>query len=1509
MNLDFLTYLQLVFYVILGLAILMGFMRGMKKTLFTLITMVIFYVVFFVTIIPVSKWLWTMQMPWLGGILGNIDSSLSGFTSFEESIGSFLQLALGNTIDLTNPSAELMALVTGIGQFALKIVYTVLYFSIILLLYKIICWILGAIILGKTEKGESKNRGFGALFGVANGIMAIFIMLIMMGGIMSVVESTVTLIPTESEGPAELVLVDRFSTYEASKPIIALAEPPVFGGEDMDQMVADLQAMIDSYNNNLFVKLASGIEAPSIVNAAETVPLHINLFDRVLSFDYNDKTVAIRYELTVLSGVVEIFLTSEYMSSKNLADITGEEIRLAFVELGKSTLIISILPLAIEIGAEMNGTELPITSEELYAIDFEEELPKVGAIIGALFDILNDAGVITGEGDVEDVVITPQVVRDLFQNMSESQIVVLAVESILVPMLESSESGAGAIIRIPADLDWEVELIALGEVVAEIFDQDISFNDLMAADSTMLINTAAAIDIDVIMNSRLLTATLINILSGEAGLEGLEFLSIPNNINWLDEDNNGELRNILVALSAILNLAADIDIQNIGIDTIAELDDAAIEDLFGSYVLTATISDMLLGQDFGGTAIVIPDSVFDDQGYIFSEELIALAKAMVMIVSDTIDGTEFDITKALTMTETEIDKFLASEIIATTVGKMIVEMEIDLLAIPATVTQSIQVDAVATTVVKTTEIKKLLLSLAILELDNFDSMAFDATILNKFELDSDPSVLDDDLISTFLDSQIIHASVSAMLIDLGDGGSSLLVLPSLNVYGNSVIATVGSTDYVDQDEITALFKALHAIDLDDFNNINLDDTSLLLANMTIFLESAILHATISDQVLGIDPLTLVIPFASGDPLPVTIRITQAETEFIVKDELEAFFDAVEQLGFDNPTEVDTVFDLTTINEDSEQELVLASSIMHATISNKLINFGDTVLVVPQKTEDDMTDILYETGPVGNKTEFILKTEIKAFINALPVLGINSIDTFDGTMDLSLLFASQTPLEYASNQDLLLSSAMMQATISDQILALDDSVLIVPDTDVLNNQILSTVSGTVYITSEEIKAIIDSIDVLTGGTSSTVDSMTGTFTLANISDVAEQDLMLLSASMHATISERLFEVDSAVLTIPEQKQDGLTDIRVDAGLLGFEREFVIKAEIKALIDALILMGYSDLDNFTAQFDLTQVIDNAPTILLSASIQAMFSARLLDDTGSALYIPDLYFGSANEIRIVQTDVTYIEYDELVAFIHSLDLLQLDSISDTWSFTPANIFAIDDFTDLVASEIMQATISYNILSVSKNETEAPDVTDFVIPLFFHQAITVATVSETQIEADELVKILTSLKLLEITSFGDDIDADKIDTIFQDETDRNIFVNSGSIHITLDNMIKQNPDVGSSIPALAQEAILYDIVNVTKKVAIINFVLAVNALSSGDNFTEASFSFATILTLSPSQQNIILESMIVRNKITPETELFCAVPSAPGPYALVATDYEEDNVLYFLRKTTFEDIILTYS
>lgn len=1505
MNLDFLTYLNLIFYVIIGLAILMGFLRGMKKTLFTLITMAIFYVVFFVTIGPASRFLWTFNMPWLAGPLSNIDPSLSTFTSFSDSLESLLQLALGDTIDLAGASEGIIDLATGIGLFIMKILYTIVYFTVILIIYKVICLIIGAIFF-KTDKGASKNRGLGALFGALNGVMAVFITLIMMGGVMSIGESMLTLLPRDEE-PTTLSLPIEGEIYEASLPIIALAEEeeeePL--SPEMLEMLDDLEAMIDAYNTNLVVSIANKITAPSLVNPEETVPLHLNLFDRVLSFEFQEQTVAFRYELGVLSEVGLIFMESDFADTGEISDLTGAEIRQMFGGLGRSELIVSLMPLGVEIAADYFDTELPITQEALYAIDFSAELPKLGEIAGALFDIMNGAGIISGTGEIEDIVIDGDFVRDLFEDMSESVIIVTLVEVVLVPMLDNAEDGIGMILKVPADLDWETELVAIGLILKEILDADLTFADLMEGDPQTFLNAASKVNLDVLLESGLITETLIHILSGEAGIEGLDMLEIPEGITWLDDDKNGELRNILVALEALLDVTDGLDFENFGLATIAELTDAAIDDIFGSRVLVATISSVLMEQDLGDTPLVIPDDVFDSLGYITATEMKAVAKAIALILSGTGEDATFEIENALNMSSANIQKFLASKIVAATVGKLVYDLDIDLLTMPTDIVTTVDVDDVATSVIAKTELANLLGALAILDLTDFDSINFDASLIEKFTEAADADTIDSTKMSTFLASKIIHSSVSSMVLDLAEGVTAVITIPSLKPDGTALVTQTSGTDYLEKAEITALFQALLAIDIDDFNNIDLEDTSLLLDNLGTLIDSSILHATISDQILGIGA-SVSIPYK--DVLGTDIRIIQAETTYISEAELEAFVDAVDLFGFSDPASFTNNFSLSVIQGSAEQELLLASAIMHATISKTLLDLDtDGSIVIPELAQNGTTEIRIETGPVGHKTEFVAKAEIKALIEGLEVLGIAEVADFDGNVGFSNLFASQT-IDYETNQTTLLQSSTLQATISKQLLDLPDSALIVPDTDVADNPIRVTVGTTDYMTVTEIKAIINAVDIL--GLGSNVSAMDGSFTLATLADEATQNTMLASASMHATISQKLFDVDDNILTIPEKREDNLTLVIESAGLVGSEFDFVAKAEVKALIDSLILMGYTNLTGFSAEFELDQIFANANTILLSATLQAMFSDRLLNDTGTALVIPNSEYVSLDPIRIQLADVTYIQKDELLALIQGLDDLGLSDFS-AFTFTPANLFLLDDFSGILDSEILQATISKNILDIAKAENEAPAIGDLVVPLYFRQTIAVGVGNETQVERNELEAMLESLKLLGIMNFGDNVDADDITAIFLDDTSANTFLASGSLHITVDNMVKKNANISASIPEMAQyQVATYDINDVTKEAELIAFVQAANALAGAD-FTNVNFSFATIAALDEAARDSILDSMIVRNKITPDVVTVCSLPDPENGLLtppLGNSDYEENNVANFLTKLGIKRVITHY-
>ena len=79
-NASILTSIDLVFYFILIIAILMGFLRGLKKSVFNFIVMAIFYLVFFLTLTQIVNGLWEMNLSFLGSILSNIDPGLAIIT-------------------------------------------------------------------------------------------------------------------------------------------------------------------------------------------------------------------------------------------------------------------------------------------------------------------------------------------------------------------------------------------------------------------------------------------------------------------------------------------------------------------------------------------------------------------------------------------------------------------------------------------------------------------------------------------------------------------------------------------------------------------------------------------------------------------------------------------------------------------------------------------------------------------------------------------------------------------------------------------------------------------------------------------------------------------------------------------------------------------------------------------------------------------------------------------------------------------------------------------------------------------------------------------------------------------------------------------------------------------------------------------------------------------------------------------------------------------------------------
>lgn len=1307
--------LNLIFYIILGFAVLAGFLKGLKKSLYTFITMAIFYIIFFATINVAVNLLWNANLSFLGELFKDIDPSLVNFTSFADSYEAILQGMIGDEVVLSELSPEALELATGVLIFALKIVWTILYFTVILVIYKILTFIIRMIFF-RTKKGENKMRGFGAIVGAANGLMAIFITLIVMGGMISFIDSVSTLLAevdfSEEDNVEDLSFDPRSTLYQANYSVMTdPGDNPLPMDFDMEDGIAIMRQMVDEYNSNLFVMLANAIQVKSTVNEEVKVPLHINLFDTVLSFKYNENTIAFRYELMIASEVAGIFLDSEFYESNEVTDLKGDEIREVFATIAKSKLVVSALPIAIEYASLQYEQELPFEVEKLYdgSIDFESELAKIGRIAGALFDILNGAGFIEGEGDLTEVEVTGEDVREIFADIAGSDVILLITEALLFPMIQNSEGQIALILTIPEDLDLAAEFLAIGEIFAAIIEADVNFEDLMGDDIQVTLAAISNVDLTILLESQLITEALINILSGRAEVEGLDMFEIPENIVWRDtETEEGELRKILKAFNALIAVAETLDLENFSFNDVADMDTEKLAIFFDSYVIRATLTTVFQETDMEDMPLVFPDVIYDSLGYFTKAELLAAINSIKLIINP--DSEEmFDPALILSLSDSDIDVLFESNILYATIGNFFNTVDLSTFIVPDSVNTTILVNGVPQPVVTVEELKNVFKALNVMEITEFSGLGFDASFINKLENDLETDI-DQTKVNTLLGSEIIHATLSDIIIklDVSEGGS--LIVPAYDVNSAAVITVASDLSYVTKTEIYNMFRALYFLEITDVNNVSINNTSTIKSNFTVLMNSAILHATVSD---------------------------------------------------------------------------------------KIINIGSTVIV--------------------------------------------------------------------------------------------------PVKDITNADVLIQVYTVTYVTTEELEAFIDGLDLL--GVSD--PNSFSQFSFSNLDTDQKRTELLSSAILHATISDQLLSLGSSLLYVPMQDETG-NPLIVSRGTPNVD--YVQKNEINAIIKAMIAMGYGDVDDLYQEINAQAFIDNRELVLESASMQATVSNKILSSSFTSLVVSDLdQFG--NDLRIVFADVTYIRSDELEKLFVSLDEFSDPDLDfETFFVGPQELDTINK-TVFFDSYIMQTTVSDYILDQSGDEFTAYGSMMLLVPQNKRIAITVAGLGSETIEKQELLYILDSFSLLGILNYGDGMNADIITNLSSAQIDQLLL--SDSIHISIDNMLRSNASVASKIPYLAEDDTTYAI-TVAIKQAVKNFILATQQLG-GISFVNVSFNVSTVTSLDATQRDIVLNSMIVRNILTEELETMMLAD--PDPYWPDNSDYMLDDPTTFLTKDGINNVFIHYN
>ncbi len=1303
--------------------------------------------------------------------------------------------------------------------------------------------------LVKFLEKPSKHRLAGAVVGAAKGAVVAYISLIMFGGLVNIIDNFSQAVTPDTTVTKEVEQIFLSNTIVDDQNFQQLATTSPFAlPTQIESQVDMLLDMSTAFNNNVFVQTANVIKYSS-ADYNEPIPMYLYLFDEVLSFPYKGADIEIRKEIVAFSQTAEVLFNSEYMNSNDLSDIKSEEIIALFDSLSQSELVTQMIPLAIEVASEKMGVDLQLDKEELYQINWQAELETIGSVAAIGFDLINTAGLTNPNADLTQVTLDGTEVKNLFDSLSDSKLATLGAYVAVEPLLEKAGTDLQAIITVPDGIDWSSEFESFGLVAEAVLDTGVTLDELSLGDPMTLLTTVSDVDLTVLLQSEIVSQAMINILSGEAGLSGLDMIVIPDGIQWRDlvsgdELVRGELYNILNAINALTNVASDLDLSNIDISLIAEFDVETIDTLFDSEVLVATISNFVTSElDFGDTAVLVPDNVFDSNGYITKEEMKAIAKSANVLVTslpcaegDTVcEEIGFDLDGAFTLSTESIDTLITSDVIAATLGNLIVDSAGEVLTIPLSAQTEITIDSVPTQVISKTEISSLFAAVSVLEFDNLDNITFDVGILNRLALDNDPTELDGAKSAKLFSSKILHATISDMLIDLEEIDDILLV-PTFDETQTMLIRQYDETDqieYINTVELDNVLQALISLNITDFNNIDALSIDEIINHSTEILASSILQATISKQVLDLGSDIVTVPYTDqdGNLVRVTVGLAQngTETEYIKNSEIEAILDALTVL---NVTDIQTFsgdVDVAQItSEPNNITRLLASATIHATVSKQILDLTipptvgeDPALIVPYYKADGTTQIRITTGPVDFETEYIEKNEIEAMMDVLDLLNITTnLDQFDGSVDLS------TVLGDATNYDILLSSATIHATITKQLLDLETSgSIVVPYTSVDNTTIRYTVGNeaegtdSIYILGDEVKAMLDVLDLL--GIADNLDTFDGNINLGSVlGDSTNYDILLSSATIHATISDQLFDLDtSGSLVVPYFEDDDTTLVRVTVGdpLQNTDVTYVSEVELRKLLDALDVLGLAtNLDSFDGQVDIasaTQQPGNTAILLNSSIIQATISKQLIDlDTTGDVVLPFFYEDNTTKVRITvgnsldSTNTEYVTVNELQALIDAMNVLDITGDISTFNANNVDLSILGQGSNantVLSSALIQATVSKQVIDLVSD----PTLTDtFIVPYLEDDGITEVrfTVGDVFTNTDneyilrsELVNLIKGLDLLGITNvdnFNGNID---LNTFF-DPTNRAILLSSSIMQATISTQLIEIDNATLAIPYL---------------------------------------------------------------------------------------------------------------
>ena len=1113
--------------------------------------------------------------------------------------------------------------------------------------------------------------------------------------------------------------------------------------------------------------------------------------------------------------------------------------------------------------------------------------------------------------------------------------------------------------------------ISIQTLVGDSFNSETISDDIIKS-----ITSLDEADILKIIDSKLIAETIICKIEEFAEGENA-FISIPEgeltavNLDgskdrsaWNEQDGgaHGELFKILRAITVIF-AGKDLgsDTFEFSTDLITNINSSDIDKITESVVINETIikkiEDMANEENptiFVPTELQASPTKIDRDKWINNKETANLLNALKSVFGGgTVDTTNLKIKPIIDGK----DEILKSLVICETLKKQVTKASTG-ITIPTELPTDTLVNWKNTydstgNVTKEGELSALLGAIAdILSVDDntsIDEISTDNLSLNNVITKQD-NILKSLVITGTVKDKV--TSFDGIVTPINEGLSTTNLDGWKNTYNDDgTLATKG--------EVARLLNAVKIV-LNVDENTKLDESlstdSIKLSNVIdqqdAILQSLVITATIKEKITSSTTSGIVVPENEGLSTTDLVGWKNTYTSagvVVTRGEISALLNSVDIiLDINDSTTVDnfSTDDIKLNNVITNKDTILKSLVITATIKDKITSSTTSGIVIPENEGLSTTDLSGWKNTYNEAGNVNTRGEISALLTSVDIiLDINESTTLDNfnTDDIKLN-------NVITNQDNILKSIIITATIKDKITSSTTSGIVIPENEGLSNTTLEGWKNTyteagVVESRGEISKLLTSVDIILEiNESTTLDNFnTDDIKLNNV--IAEQDDILKSIIITATIKDKITSSSTSGIVIPEDDSLSTTDLSGWKNTYTSGGAVVTRGEIAALLTSVdIILNVDDsttLDNIeTNNIKLNNVIANQDNILKSLVITATIKDKITSigtisvPTDEALSTTNLdgWKNTYTNAGVVETR------GEISRLLNAVNIiLAFDDSTTVDNFNADDIklgkvvYQKDTILkSLVISETVRKQISDNATLKKPAELSTTDLTGW-------KTIYDENYDEI-ISYGELANLLTAIKYALNISEEDDTSFDNInvDTIKVKNLveNRKAILHSSIISLTIKDQIKAQASEDDSkilrLPAgyansLSANFILWENsytdttynstlkefnFNVTTVGEIDKVLAAIGALLADDNvsFSEISTFNYTKLFEEESQAKLISSKLISETIIQKISENAISIPNDPSLGLLTNTDrtawWSEDGELkYFL--TAIGDIL----